>query len=284
MIFESLWPLFFLAAVPIIIILYLLKPKGIDYLISSNLLWQKLLRNEQSRTFLEKFVHNILMYLQLLIIALLVIAFMSPFIKVEGRNGGRTILLLDTSASMQHRCMQHRYMQHNRTYSNNTQNTNAQQAGSTEKSRLEEAVDQACEYVKTAEHMQFSIVTVDGNGVQLLAVDSTDTDSLVQTLKGLECSDSGGTIVQAQGILDTLIGDSAEQAANLVVYTDGSGASGFEELHSTAQKELYVIGEAVSNVANEYTVFTEREDGFYDVMVSVEIGRASCRERVFCWV
>ncbi len=274
MIFESLWPLFFLAAVPIIIILYLLKPKGIDYLISSNLLWQKLLRNEQSRTFLEKFVHNILMYLQLLIIALLVIALMSPFIKVEGRNGGRTILLLDTSASMQHRCMQHRYMQHrymqhNRTYSNNTQNTNAQQAGSTEKSRLEEAVDQACEYVKTAEHMQFSIVTVDGNGVQLLAVDSTDTDSLVQTLKGLECSDSGGTIVQAQGILDTLIGDSAEQAANLVVYTDGSGASGFEELHSTAQKELYVIGEAVSNVANEYTVFTEREDGFYDVMVSV---------------
>ncbi|MDE5596602.1 MAG: BatA domain-containing protein, partial [Lachnospiraceae bacterium] len=31
MIFESLWPLIFLAAVPIIIILYLLKPKGEDY-------------------------------------------------------------------------------------------------------------------------------------------------------------------------------------------------------------------------------------------------------------
>ena len=64
MIFETFIPLLFLAAVPIIILLYLLKPKGIDYLISSNLLWQKLLRNEQSRTFLEKFVHNILMYLQ----------------------------------------------------------------------------------------------------------------------------------------------------------------------------------------------------------------------------
>ncbi|MDE7205993.1 MAG: BatA domain-containing protein, partial [Lachnospiraceae bacterium] len=42
MIFESLWPLFFLAAVPIIILLYLLKPKGVDYRISSNLLWKKL--------------------------------------------------------------------------------------------------------------------------------------------------------------------------------------------------------------------------------------------------
>lgn len=54
MIFERLWPLFFLAAVPIIILLYLLKPKGTDYLISSNLLWKKLLKNEHARTFLEK--------------------------------------------------------------------------------------------------------------------------------------------------------------------------------------------------------------------------------------
>lgn len=38
MIFENLWPLAFLAAVPIIIILYLLKPRGEDHLISSNLL------------------------------------------------------------------------------------------------------------------------------------------------------------------------------------------------------------------------------------------------------
>ncbi len=69
--FESLMPLAFLAAVPIIILLYLLKPKGVDYRISSNLLWKKLLKNEQSRTFFEKFVHNILMYLQILIICLL---------------------------------------------------------------------------------------------------------------------------------------------------------------------------------------------------------------------
>ena len=81
MMFESFWPLIFLAAVPIIIILYLLKPRGEDYRISSNLLWQKLLKNEQSRTFFEKFIHNILMYLQILIVALLVVALMSPFFK-----------------------------------------------------------------------------------------------------------------------------------------------------------------------------------------------------------
>lgn len=234
----------FLAAVPIIILLYLLKPKGEDYRISSNLLWKKLLKNEQSRTFFEKFVHNILMYLQILIIILLVIALMSPFIRVDNRGGGRKILLVDTSASMQH-------------------------IGYSGKSRLAEAIELMCDTVQTAQDTQFSIVTADAAGVQLLAVDMTDTQSLLQTLRGLECSDGGGSLAQAQGILDTLVGDTTENAADLLVFTDGSGAAEFSELRGGAEKELYVVGDVVSNVANEYTVFTEREDGTYDMIVSV---------------
>lgn len=251
MIFETLWPLLFLAAVPVIIILYLLKPKGTDYLISSNLLWQKLLKNEQSRTFFEKFVHNILMYLQILIIALLVVALMSPFIQINGRSGGRKVLLIDTSASMQH-------------------------VGASGKTRLEEAVEQACDYVRTAQDIRFSVVTTDATGAKLLAVDIADTDSLVRTLQGIECSDSGGNLTQAQATLDTLIGAVAEQeasdeenAADVLVYTDGAGAAAFEELRSNAEKELYIVGDVSTNVANEYTAFSSREDGLYDVMVSI---------------
>ncbi len=244
MIFENLWPLAFLAAVPVIIILYLLKPKGEDYLISSNLLWQKLLKNEQSKTFFEKFVHNLLMYLQILVILLLVVALMSPYIRSEGQSGGRKILLFDTSGSMQHMT----------------------DAGMT---RLEEAVAQAGDYVRTAEHTSISIVTEDALGVRVLAVDMTDTDRLLRTLQEIACSDSGGSLVQAQGTLDALVGDDAANAAELLVYTDGAGASEFDELYSSAGKELYVFGGASSNVANEYTVFTKREDGLYDVMVSV---------------
>lgn len=47
-------------------------------------------------------MHNLLMYLQILVIALLVIGLMSPFIKMDGQGGGRKVLLLDTSGSMQH--------------------------------------------------------------------------------------------------------------------------------------------------------------------------------------
>lgn len=251
LLFENLWPLFFLAAVPVIIVLYLLKPKGTDYLISSNLLWKKLLKNEQSRTFFEKFVHNILMYLQILIIALLVIALMSPFIQANGRSGERKVLLIDTSASMQH-------------------------VGASGKSRLEEAVGQACDYVRTAQDTRFSIVTVDAAGARLLAVDIADADSLVRTLESIECSDSSGALTLAQSTLDILLGDAAshdpsgrERAADVFVYTDGAGASEFGQLRSNAEKELYVVGDVSSNVANEYTVFTRRDDGLYDMMVSI---------------
>ncbi len=244
MIFESLLPLFFLAAVPVIILLYLLKPRGEDYLISSNLLWEKLLKNEQSKTFFEKFVHNILMYLQILIMILLVVALMSPFIKVDGQRGGRKIFLIDTSGSMQH-------------------------VDHTGKSRLEEAVAHACDVVQNAEDTQFSIVTADAAGVKLLAVDITDTNSAVQTLRQIACSDSGDALAAAQNMLDTLMGDTAQNAAKLIVCTDGKGALAYDELQSTGGKELYVAGEPSENIANEYTVFTRREDGLYDVMVSL---------------
>ncbi len=244
MIFESLWPLLFLAAVPLIIILYLLKPKGTDHLIPSHLLWKKLVKNEQSRTFFEKFVHNILMYLQILIVVLLVVALMSPFIRTTGQGGARKILLVDTSGSMQH-------------------------LGASGKSRLEEAVQQACDYVRVSENTRFSLVTVDGCGVNLLAVDSADGDSVIRALQSLECSDSGGSLTSAQNILDTLAEDEAGSGADLIVYTDGAGAADFDALASSAGKELRVAGEPAVNVANEYTVYTQREDGLFDVIVSV---------------
>lgn len=102
MIFESLWPAAFLSAVPVVIILYLLRPRGKDYRVSSNLLWDKLFRNRQSKTVLEKFLHNILMYLQILILVLLVLSLMSPYIRREGKSRGNVILVFDTSGSMQH--------------------------------------------------------------------------------------------------------------------------------------------------------------------------------------
>ena len=102
MIFESLWPLAFLLAIPVVVILYLLVPKGTDTPVSSNLLWKKLFYNEQSKTFWEKFLHNLLMYLQIVILLLLILALMAPFVQRKGTGSTDVVYLIDTSGSMKH--------------------------------------------------------------------------------------------------------------------------------------------------------------------------------------
>lgn len=149
MIFESLWPLAFLLAVPVVVILYLLVPKGTDTPVSSNLLWKKLFYNEQSKTFWEKFLHNLLMYLQIVILLLLILALMAPFIQRKGTGSTDVVYLIDTSGSMKHL-----------TKGGNT--------------RLGEAVSEIKEQIAASDGAKISIVTCDGTGTNLLAVHTSE--------------------------------------------------------------------------------------------------------------
>lgn len=247
MTFESMWPLLFLIAVPVIIILYLLKPRGEDYRISSNLLWDKLLKNQHSKTFFEKFIHNILMYLQILITLILIFSFMSPYIDVNSTQGGRVIFLIDTSASMQH----------------------DNGSGIT---RLEEAIQTACDYVDASRNTSFSIVTHDDLGTELLAVGVSDKPGLKQTLRSIECTDASGTLSDAQGIIETLYVDVNEEGGNghahLIVLTDGTGADGAMFYTEYMDADMLVVGEPVNNIANDYTVYSVKEEGT-DVVTQV---------------
>lgn len=196
MIFESLWPLALLAAVPVVIILYLLKPRGKDYRISSNLLWEALFKNQESRTFLEKFIHNILMYLQILILLLLVLSLMSPYLNRQGRSGGNVILVFDTSGSMQHDSGDGR-------------------------TRMEEALEQAKDLIAASEETVFSIVTADSMGTELPAAGVRDKDALYRVLEEIVCCDGPGNLQGAESIVETLRGAQSQsgeaQGAEVIV-------------------------------------------------------------------
>lgn len=243
MIFESIWPLALLLTVPVVIILYLLKPKGKDYRISSNLLWDKLFRNQQSKTFLEKFIHNILMYLQILILLLLVLALMSPYLHGQGRNRGNVVLVLDTSGSMQH------------------------DAGDG-RTRMEKALAQARELIASSEETQFSVVTNDCLGTNLLAVGVKDKSSLYDVLDQVECCDGPGGLQDAVSVVETLCA-SEEQAdekaadTEVVVFTDGCSAEEAKSFSEYFGASILVMGDAVSNVANNFLSYVETgaEDG-----------------------
>lgn len=88
-----------LLALPIIL-LYMLKLRRREVEVSSTLLWQMLLRDREANAPWQKLKRNLLMLLQLLLLAALVIALARPFLWVETIASGTVVVLLDGSASM----------------------------------------------------------------------------------------------------------------------------------------------------------------------------------------
>ena len=243
MTFSSMWPLAFLIAVPIIIILYLLKPKGEDKKISSNLLWQKIIKNNQSRTFFEKFTNNILMYLQILIALLLIFALMSPFIQTKGKDGGNTVIIVDTSGSMQHK----------------TEN------GDT---RIEEAVKNASQYVDSVDKGSFTVISCSDNA-ELLISNSKKKKKVKDVLVDIQADDVSGNLTEAYSLVETVIsGQGEETDYSVYVFTDGDGIDETAMYTENMNAEVFCAGGVASNISLDYVSQTETEEG-YDAAVRI---------------
>jgi hypothetical protein len=96
-------PLFLLLgllAIPIIA-LYMLRLRRRPLVVSSTMLWQRLMRDREANAPWQKLRRNILLILQLIILAALVVALARPFIPVPTVVSGSVVVLLDGSASMQ---------------------------------------------------------------------------------------------------------------------------------------------------------------------------------------
>ncbi|MBI5928256.1 MAG: BatA domain-containing protein [Chloroflexi bacterium] len=86
-------------AIPVFL-LYMLRLRRTDMPISSTFLWQQLIRDREANAPWQRLRPNLLMLLQLLILAALVLALARPFAEVNTLTTGRIVLLLDASASM----------------------------------------------------------------------------------------------------------------------------------------------------------------------------------------
>jgi Ca-activated chloride channel family protein len=99
---SFLTPIAFLGAlvtIPIIL-LYMLRLRRREVVISSNFLWQQILRDREANTPWQRLRRNILLLLQLLIVALIVLAMARPAQVVPTISASKTVILLDASASM----------------------------------------------------------------------------------------------------------------------------------------------------------------------------------------
>lgn len=93
------WAVF--VAVPIgIVLLYFLKLRREPVQVPSTYLWSRTIEDLHVNSLLQRLRRSLLLLLQLLAIALAALALLRPGIRGESSSQGRTVYLLDTSASM----------------------------------------------------------------------------------------------------------------------------------------------------------------------------------------
>ncbi len=83
-----------------LVIFYFLKLRRPRLQIPSLVLWQQVLADQRVNSPFQKFKRNLLLFLQLLLLALIVLAAMQPFLRREAARTEKLPILIDTSASM----------------------------------------------------------------------------------------------------------------------------------------------------------------------------------------
>ncbi|MBU3134821.1 BatA and WFA domain-containing protein [Clostridium gasigenes] len=191
--FTSLWPLFLLITVPLLIMLYILKRKYKEEVISSSLLWKEVYKNTRATTPWEKFRKNIMFLLQLLILLLIIFALMKPFLKFGGESYKNVIIVLDNTASMS-------------TIYN-------------EKTRLENGKDLAKEFLNSAKDgTNAYIVNFDGGGNLLLSGEPSK-DISTETINKITQSYGSGDINDVVSLVKA-VGEGIGEEYETLIFTD----------------------------------------------------------------
>ena len=91
----------FAAAIPVVVLFYLLKRKRVVKLVSSTVLWQKFLAETQASAPFQKLRKNWLLILQLILLTLAILALARPYFASKIIPAQLRVVILDASASMQ---------------------------------------------------------------------------------------------------------------------------------------------------------------------------------------
>ena len=95
------WAAWFLAGVPVIVLLYFLRLRRRPLTVSTLMFWQRVMQESGRRAFFQKFRHLLSLLLHVLIFLLLLGALARPVFDRGILEGSATVLILDTRARMQ---------------------------------------------------------------------------------------------------------------------------------------------------------------------------------------
>ena len=227
-------------SVPLLLLLYFLKLKRREQIVSSTLLWKRAVQDLQVNAPFQKLRRNILLLLQLLMLLAILLAIAGPILSLLASSADRYVLLIDRSASMN--------------------------ATDVEPSRLEAAKEQAKIFVESLRAGSFFSLTDESDQTMVIAFDShakvmcnftADKQQLIGAIEAIgpgdDISSLAEPIVVARAFAQSpgveAVGLSAEDPAQLILFSDGQIRDLDQIVVSSDELIFHCIGQSQQNVA-----------------------------------
>ena len=230
--------------VPALLILYFLKLRRRQELVSSTLLWKRAVQDLQVNAPFQKLRKNLLLFLQLLVLALGVFALARPIVETSVSNEHSVVMLIDRSASM-----------------------NALEG---DKTRLELAKEQAVRYVKTfnrtrgkwwsffsGNEAQARVMAIAfADRAEIISPFTTNMGDVVEMIEKLEATDARTNVREALELAEAYMmqttieqnPESAQEASRIVLFSDGAIGGAEDVVLRAGALTLVPIGEKKDNV------------------------------------
>jgi hypothetical protein len=216
----------FLALIPVVILLYILKLRRTQIVISSTFLWVKSLQDLTANAPFQRLRKNLLLFLQILILLLLVIALARPFVSATGDEGAAYCVVIDASASMQ--------------------------TMEGDSSRLDLAKAEALSMVDTMTRGDTMMLVSFAQSADVLAESTNDKIRLRQAIRSIEAVDTTTNLRDVTAITRSLrpggeLVTDAPASLEIILFSDG-GLSDSLEVGARAPDMTYKqIGETSDN-------------------------------------
>lgn len=187
----------FAAAIPVVIVFYLLKRKRVVKLISSTLLWQKFLAETQANAPFQRLRHNWLLILQILMLTLAVLALARPYFAGTAKSSRLRVMVLDASASMQ--------------------------ATDEKPSRFDKARESALKWVDGLKDNDQMVVLVAAGNTEVKQSATSDKGALRRAIESAQVTDSPTRLREALQLAETLIQNQPINAnPEIHLFSDGA--------------------------------------------------------------
>jgi len=190
---NSLWWLLLAA---IILFFYLLKLKRKRTVVPTVFLWKRALDELEANAPFKKLRRNLLLLLQLLILGALVFALARPLISVRAVASGSTIIILDSTASMNAR----------------------DEDGS---SRLYRAKQIARDIVASLSVNDRAAILESSARVSVRCALTSDRATLVDAIENIQETEAAGTLDEASRLAEQMA--KSERDATILIISDGGG-------------------------------------------------------------